>query len=71
MSRGILVEVQFVTNDIGEDLARLSGFQCQVETGSGLNALVAKNAPDEFVLAGTVLEDKGACRMPELVHGDP
>jgi hypothetical protein len=69
MSRRIGPEVHAVADDVGEDLARLRGLQGQIETDSGLDALVAENTPHEFVLAGTVFEDQSAGRMSELMHG--
>ena len=70
MSRCMLAEIQFVAYDVCENFARLRRFQCQIETLGGLCALVAQDAPDEFVFTGPVFEDQGTGRMPELVHGD-
>src|ERR1035437_3476155 len=64
------LEVETVADDVGEDLARLSGLQFQIEFDGGLNALVTEKATNKLVFAGAVLEDQSACRMAELLHGD-
>jgi hypothetical protein len=71
MSRRIPVELQPVSDDVREDFARLRGFQRQIEARGRLCALVAQEASDQFVFAGTVLEDQGTGGMPELMHSDP
>jgi hypothetical protein len=63
MSRRI--EFELVTDDAGENLARLRRLQAAIEVDGRLDALMAANTPHEFIFAGAVLENQRASRVLE------
>ena len=55
MSRHLALEIQPLQDDVGEDFARMRGFEAAIEVDGRLDALVTQNAPYKLVFAGAVL----------------
>src|SRR5262249_27513401 len=60
-----------LSHDLSKNLARLDVLQTDVGPHCCLDAAMPQQPPNQFVLAGTVLQNERTGGMPELVDGHP
>ena len=70
MSRLRPIRIQLVADNIGEYFAGLGRLKAKIEFLGGLDALVTQNTPNQFVVAGKVLEYQCAGCVAKLMNGD-